>query len=501
MNLKRSDSYRRLRLMTMCTCLMLLISACNNSSSTSGLTSYMRTSVQKGNSLMQNSANGVAVFPHAHTTSSSGKPGTPVPTATPTGSTTYTKSNPGTPPGPVASGTGSDPASLPHYFSFGVINDPGTASFLDGQRSQNGTAYAFRYQYLTGGVNTGKGWEQWIKPGYLGEYAVSYMQESAAHGYIPAFVYYELCLSNGPHPGSYCSSGSGLQQVAANVNTPSTMNAYFANWALLMHEIGSFGKPVLVIVEPDTWGFLQNASRGTDNAATVPASVSSSGYSDAAGFPNTVQGFVWALLHIRDKYAHNAILALHASTWAPAVDIATDTRLSLDVGGAAQKLANFLNSAGLYGNPAGVSSWDLLSNDMTGSNWDRYNHTFPNFARYLIFMGDLSQDTHRRIILWQTPMGNQYFDTMNNSPGHDQDNRAEYILGNVSSFAAAGIIGVLFGGGTSPIDAMHDGITNPAPISTYECNFCNNHKSIYPDDDGGYLRIFIGQYMRHPVPV
>jgi len=128
--------------------------------------------VQKGTSLMQNSANDVAVFPHAYTANSSGKPGTPVPTATPTGSTTYTNSNRGTPPGPVPSGTGSVPASLPHNFSLGVINDPGTAPFLDAQRSQNGTASAFRYQYLTGGVNTGQGWEQWIKPGYLGEYAV-----------------------------------------------------------------------------------------------------------------------------------------------------------------------------------------------------------------------------------------------------------------------------------------------------------------------------------------
>ena len=106
--------------------------------------------------------------------------------------------------------------------------------------------------------------------------------------------------------------------------------------------------------------------------------------------------------------------------------------------------------------------------------------------------------------MWQVPMGNQYFDTMNNSPGHYQDNRAEYILGNVSSFASAGIIAVLFGpgnGGTMNIDAMHDGVTNPAPIASYECNFCNTHVSSYPDDDGGFLRLFVGQYMRHPLAI
>ena len=85
-----------------------------------------------------------------------------------------------------------------------------------------------------------------------------------------------------------------------------------------------------------------------------------------------------------------------------------------------------------------------------------------------------------------------------------QDNRAEYILGNVPSFATAGIIAVLFGpgnGGTMNIDAMHDGVTNPAPIASYECNLCNNHASSYPDDDGGFLRIFVGMYMQHPVAI
>lgn len=390
------------------------------------------------------------------------------------------------------------------------MSPPGTAYLLDEQRSTNGTAYAFRYQYLTGGVNTGKGWETWQAP--RGQFATSYMQESDQHGYIPAFVYYELCLSNGPYFSDYCG-GHNIEQDTENLADAATMNAYYANWVLMLQEIGSFGKPVLVIVEPDLWGFLQNASHGTDNAADIPASVSSSGFADAAGFPNTAQGFAWALLHMRDKYAPNAILALHASTWASGNDIAVSTSPDLDVAGMARSEANFLKSAGLVGNPEGVSSFDLISSDVADfdsgqpggrSWWDRYNKTFPNFARYLTFIGDISRFTGRRVVMWQVPMGNQYFDTMNNTPGHYQDNRAEYILNNVPSFVNAGVIAVLFGpgnGGTMNIDAMHDGVTNPAPISTFECNYCNTHVSVYPDDDGGYLRIFVGMYMRNPVPI
>lgn len=434
------------------------------------------------------------------------------PTQVPTPGTQGTQGppNPGTPPGPVPPGAGAVPAAFPHYFSFGVMSPSGTASALDDMRRRNGAAFTFRYQYLTGGVNTGHGWETWQQP--TGQFATAYMQESQQHGYMPAFVYYEICLTNGPHPGSYCG-GHSLDQDTANLASPATMKAYFANWMLMLQKIGAFGKPVLVIVEPDLWGFLQNASNGSNNAANVPASVGTSGFADASSFPNTAQGFAWALLHMRDKYAHNAILTIHASTWASGVDIATDTRASLDVAGAAQQEANFLNSAGLVGNLAGVSSWDVVSNDVADfdsaqpggrSWWDRYNQAFPNFSRYLQFIGDLSQDTHHRIVMWQVPIGNQYFDTMNNSNGHYQDDRAEYILGNVASFAAAGIIAVLFGpgnGGTMNIDARGDGVTNPAPISTYECTFCNKHTSSYADDDGGYLRIFVGLYLQHPVMI
>lgn len=432
----------------------------------------------------------------------------PALTQTSRGITIDVPSLPALSPAPVSAGSGTLPAGVPHFFSFGVVNAPGQASSLDAMRRQNGTAFAFRYQYLSGGVNTGKGWETWNQP--AGQFAASYIQESAQHGYEAAFVYYELCQSNGPQPGSHCA-GHDNQQDPANLASPAVMKAYYANWVLLLRAIAAAGKPVLVIVEPDLWGFLQQNDHNADNAASVPASVASSGFPDAAGYPNTAQGFAWALLHMRDTYAPNALLAIHASLWATNTDISSDTRPSLDLPALAQREAQFLNSAGLQGNPAGVSTWDLLSNDVAdhdsgqpggGSWWDRYNQTFPNFTRYLTFISLLNRATHRRVVMWQVPIGNQYFDTLNNSPGHYQDNRAEYILGHITAFASAGIISVLFGpgnGGTMNIDHMHDGITNPAPMSSYECHFCNTHSSSYPDDDGGYLRLFIGAYMQHPL--
>ena len=460
-----------------CLCLLLLLSACQNGSRSSTATPTPMGTMSGTNLSLPT-----------------------LPTLTPT--------NKATSAGSAPSGSGTIPSGFPGFFSFGVTSSPGGTTTLDAMRSQNGTTFSFRYQYLSGGVNTGKGWETWNQP--AGQFATLYMQESAQHGYIPAFVYYEICQSNGVQPGSYCV-GHDNQQDPANLASPTVMKAYYTNWALLLQKVGAFGKPTLIIVEPDLWGFLEQEDQGKDSAASVPASVSSSGYPAAAAYPNTAQGFAWTLLHMRDLYARNAILAIHASLWATNTDIGSDLRSTLNLAGLAQQEANFLNSAGLVGNPAGVSTWDLLSNDVADHDsgqpggrgwWDRYNRTFPNFARYLAFIGLLNQDTHRRVVMWQVPIGNQYFDTMNNSPGHYQDNRAEYILGNVASFARAGIVSVLFGpgnGGTMNSDQTHDGVTNPAPIDTYECDDCNTHVSSYPDDDGGYLRLFIGAYMKHPV--
>ncbi len=489
---------------SVCLCLLLFLSACE-SGSYGAMGSPTPTGTTLGTGSSQSSLTPVHSAPTLTPTSTSTPTSTPTPIPTVTPTSTSTPSNQKTSSGSVSSGSGTIPSGLPRYFSFGIS---GATSALDDQRSQNGTSFAFRYQYLTGGVNTGQGWQTWNQP--AGQFATYYMQESAQHSYIPAFVFYEICPSNGP-VGSLCGKQDDKQDEA-NIADPTVMKAYYANWVLLLQKAGAFGKPVLIIVEPDLWGFLESSTHGGDNAASVPASVSSSGYPDAAGYPNTVQGFAWALLHMRDTYARNAILAINSSPWGTGTDISQDTSSSLDVAALAQRDAKFLNSAGLVGNPAGVSTWDLISNDVADRDsaqsnppvwWDRYNRTFPNFSRFLSFISSLTQDTHRRVIMWQVPVGNQYFDTMNNTTGHYQDNRAEYILGHVSDFASAGIIGVLFGsgqsGGTANTDAMKDGVTNPAPISTYECDKCNTHTSSYPDDDGGYLRIFIGAYMKHPV--
>jgi hypothetical protein len=397
-------------------------------------------------------------------------------------------------------------AALPQdRLHFGLANGPSDLSWM----TASGVPWRYRYAYLAGGVNTANPWQSWNSP--TGAYATYYMDNSNANGYIPVFTYYELLQSN-PSTGATESD-----RDFSNLNNASTMAAYYDNFKLLMQKSGASGKTVVVHVEPDLWGYLEQRASGGD-AATLTASVASSGLAEAAGIPNTVQGYAWTLLKLRDLYAPNAILAIHASAWGSGIDIATDSNPSLNAVAEADKSAAFLNSAGIASNPYG-STWDLVFNDVDdhdagwweqqGANnasfthwWNPNNTTFPNFTRYLTWVGELRSKTNRPQVVWQVPVGNQHFLTMNNTCGHYQDNLAPYFIAHAADLYAAGLIAVLFGAGngcqTTYTDGRGDGITNNGGVPTTDtpgyCSACNTQPSSYADDDGGYLRIYVGLY-------
>jgi len=388
---------------------------------------------------------------------------------------------------------------------FGLANEPSGLGWM----TSSGVPWRYRYQYLAGGVNTGKGWETWDQP--AGAFAGNYMAASSGANYIPVLTYYELLQSN-PATGSAESD-----RDLSNLNNATTMNAYFANFVLLMHQAASYAKPVVVHVEPDLWGYLEQSAAGRD-ASSLSAKVAGSGFADVAGIPDTAQGFGWALLKLRDLYAPNVIMAIHASAWGSGIDIASDTSPSVSATSTADATASFLNSAGLQGNPYG-HTWDLVFNDVDDHDagwweaqgadnpyfthwWDPTNTRFPNFSRYLSWVAELRLKTGVPQVVWQVPDGNQYFLTMNNTCGHYQDTVAPYFIAHASDLYAAGLIAVLFGAGnacqTSYMDAMADGVTNNSGTPTIDlagfCNACNIQPSAWPDDDGGYMRIFVGRY-------
>jgi len=392
---------------------------------------------------------------------------------------------PSTPPGGRALSIFGD------RLAFGLRSDPADLEWM----VQSGVPWAARYTYLAGGVNTGAGWATWSPA--PGAYAAEYAAKSAAAGYIPVFSYYQLQQSM-PHTGA-----TEAERDNTNLADPRTMRAYYEDFALLMRSLAGSPRPPIVQVEPDLWGYLEQRSA---NPASIPASVASSGYADVASEPNNAVGFSRALLDLRDRYAPNVLLAIHASAWGAGRDPAVSTA-DFDPVPLANASAKFLRSLDSAGR------WDLVFHDMIDRDaalsqpadgrrawWDPTDESVPDFGRWLAYVHALSRALDRRIVLWQVPVGNQRYRTMDNSAGHYQDTRAEYFLAHPDLLADAGVAAVLFGPGVDDAtwytDARKDGITNPDPVSAFGCDRCNTEVSRFADDDGGFLRVAVGAYYR-----
>ncbi|MCU1448078.1 MAG: hypothetical protein JWP02_248 [Acidimicrobiales bacterium] len=419
------------------------------------------------------------------------------------------------------------PAGLPTHLGIGLSAHPDDTGVY-GWMPNSGIPFDYSYQYLAGGVNTGNGWATWNTSG---QFPLWYAQGAASHNYVPVFPYDQLLQSNGP-----CGGCGEAQRDLANLNAPATTSAYFSDFTLLMKRLGNktwdniagFGKTAVVHVEPDLSGYAEQAvldnggscygfctGQGND-ASLLKASVASSGVTDVAAYANTYRGFSQALMHLRDVYAPNVLLAFHVSNWAPLQDIGSSTDASLDPAALGRQAGSFATSAG-------AGSYDLVFNDVAdrdagyykyvyGSQnvfWDRQNIKLPNFVRWEQYLGAVTSTVNRPAMVWQIPLGNQWFATENNTDGHYQDNRAEYFFSHMSELQQAGVIGLLFGAGnggsTVNNDGKADGITNPASFCTTDGvssgQICNNHTSTVSDDDGGYLRMAAANYYKAPLPI
>ncbi len=130
--------------------------------------------------------------------------------------------------------------------------------------------------------------------------------------------------------------------------------------------------------------------------------------------------------------------------------------------------------------------------------------------------------------MWQIPLGNTKMRALNNTTGHYQDNRPEWLLDepartHLAAYRDAGVVAFLFGGGASgttcACDGQNDGVTNPAPINgntlASEAAARERRRSqvmrgttptlVTPyaaDDDGGFFRWKAWQYYQNgPMPL
>jgi hypothetical protein len=350
------------------------------------------------------------------------------------------------------------PARWPQTLQLGLTDEPGGAGAL-----RKSAAFGFRYQYLAGGVNTGRGWSTWNPNG---SFVTRYERESWANDQIPVFTYYQL-LQSKP------AGGDETKIDLAHLRDRVLMKAYWNDMRLFLARAHGT-RTVVLHVEPDLWGYLEQAG------ATALASA-----------------FARELIRLRDELATNVLLAYHMSGWGTKHDVVYEDPPDAKVRSYAGQSAAFYRSLG--------ARFDIAFEDFSDRDAGFYaKNGNPNtwfepadFARHLLYGKTFVAAAGVRLVAWQIPLGNSVMRAESNTWNHFQDNRVEWLLGSrahLRAYAAAGYAAFMFGrgadGNTCACDAAGDGVTNPSPING------NTRSSLSADDDGGYFKAQARAYYR-----
>lgn len=413
---------------------------------------------------------------------------------------------------------------LPNRLGLGVKafpNQYGTRGWM--QESE--VPWDFAYQYLIG-LGTTNNWTTWLG----GRYVVDYAQSAAMIKAVPTFSYFQINKAAGG-----CGTCTNIERNLSNLATPTTSAAWFDDYRTLLQRLSrgtydgikGYGYGAIVHVEPDLSAYVQQAvldpakcpgtcAPGARGPADVRAAVAATGDPELAGFSDTYAGWNQAVIALRDRYAPNVSLGYHVSGWAGKQDVNVNT-LDIDTDALADSVAAFATANGATNVP-GTRRYDLVFNDIIDRDsgaydtqfdkrdtwWDADNVRAPHFHRWERFLSRVLATTRLPGVVWQVPVGNQASLTMDNSYGHTQDNKVQYLLDHPQELRDIGVRAVLIGSGnpgsTVQWDGQKDGVTN-APVSplcstlgVFSRTFCWSAKSTVSDDDGGYLRLRGKQY-------
>jgi hypothetical protein len=230
-------------------------------------------------------------------------------------------------------------------------------------------------------------------------------------GAVPVFTFYEL-LEIGQQAGLTGAESDVVQQVLAS---PSLMSSYFDHFVFVLQSLANEPPPVIVHVEPDSWGFMMWSFgvEGNGDASSVPVMVASSGYPDVAGFSDDAGGFGKALLKLRDEYAPQVRLGWHASNFRE--------------GTGGDVVSSFYGSMG---------AWDVLVTEHPHVEADPAQWWLPwdeaKVQQNLSFFSTLTQAAGTPILLWQEQLGTTDYHLFDGDPTM------------LTRFADAGVGGVLF---------------------------------------------------------
>jgi hypothetical protein len=331
------------------------------------------------------------------------------------------------------------PGWAPGHVELGLANGPGGAAHVRGYHAR------WRYQYLTGGVDTGHGWSTWNPDG---AFTANYVRESRRAGVTPVLTYYQLLQSKGANN----AGGGEADKDLANLKDKALMKAYYDDLALALrraHE-QSKGRLVVLHVEPDLWGYVEQHAGAAGDPAAVEAAVASTGDPRLKGLPDTAAGFAQAVVALRDAIAPEVRLGYHMSTWGTGTDPTLQDPPLQAVDALAARSAKFYNNLHarfdmVFSDPSDRDDGfdDKINGDGGKSRW-----TAGDYRRDVRWLAGMHRATGLPLVMWQIPLGNTRLpDTWKRF----RDTHVQRLLGpdprTRRAYRDAGVIAFLFGGG------------------------------------------------------